>query len=280
MNRKDRRLILAACGLIVFISSLAPANARSKKPKDPSLELQFVPQEATDAPNPDLTAATIGTPLRIELEDAREIDDPAVVGDGTNDDDELFAWRTTSDVHTFVSAASRRTLSEWGLTLDDQAKRVLRLRMVRFAVSERNLPFGSTYAAETRFVFEAIEDGAVVAQGVGFGEARRYGEELSGANVSEVLSDSLKEALAQVARKLDEAATPTTPPPPTTPSLTSDALLEEVLKLRTAGVGDGVLIQFLESKRLAGPMTADEILRWKETGLSEDVITAAMKRAP
>jgi hypothetical protein len=52
------------------------------------------------------------------------------------------------------------------------------------------------------------------------------------------------------------------------------------LELRNATVGDGVLIPSLPSKRLAAPMTADDILHWKEAGLSEEAITAAMKRAP
>jgi len=79
------------------------------------------------------------------------------------------------------------------------------------------------------------------------------------------------------------AAAATTPVAVRTPSLaspTSDAvtLKTQVLALMQEGVGADVIKLFVRSHPLAAPLTADEIIDWKRSGISEAIIEASFSR--
>ena len=46
------------------------------------------------------------------------------------------------------------------------------------------------------------------------------------------------------------------------------------------GFSDDLLVKFLSVKTVSAPFTADDLKAWKDAGISEAVIAAAMDRAP
>jgi hypothetical protein len=90
-------------------------------------------------------------------------------------------------------------------------------------------------------------------------------------------------ALAQglSAAKLGSAAPPAVAVPgvaATTPILIEPAaLLDDLTKLLSGGVTDDVVVAYIQQRRLTRPLTVDEILQWKNSGIPDAAIKAATK---
>lgn len=177
---------------LAAVSVLAIASADAD---DRVLTLRFAPQEATGTTSVSLPEGVGGTAWAIDADDARGLDEPSVVGTGTDDDDSTFRWRTSSDLTAFVAGALRRTAEEWGLRHDPSAPRSLRGSIEEFRVVERNKPVGSSYEASVRLRV-TVDGPAGGATSIGSATAQRWGRKHSGENASEVLSDALKAAFA------------------------------------------------------------------------------------
>jgi hypothetical protein len=252
---------------------------------DRSLTLSYVPQESTGAPTPTLDPMMIRRPVDMIFEDARGLDEPSIVGEGTGDDDELFVWRATNTVKEFGRQVCVRLLTGWGVRMEQGADTVLRIRLNRFNVSERDQAVGSMYVAEVQVTGQIEEkNGAALGNGVGAGDARRYGKKRSGRNSIEVLSDALREAVAKL---VDD---PVLRPAWTGKKTTADAggagrvvapadLLADLVKLKAQGFTSDLLVQFVNQKTLGAALTAEDIVAWKQAGMSETVIRAALERA-
>lgn len=160
-----------------------------------SVDLKFVPQELVDASSPGLAPPVLDRPLRLVVQDARS-GDAWWIGEGTDDDDETFPILATTDVLPYLDATVHEVANDWGVQTSDRAERVLTLRVTRFAVEESNKPLGSTYTAEVKLTFTLAHRGRTLAEGAVSGSAHRYGRSRSADNCNEVLSDALKEALA------------------------------------------------------------------------------------
>lgn len=64
--------------------------------------------------------------------------------------------------------------------------------------------------------------------------------------------------------------------PPSAPGLSSAELKSKLLALMQEGVGTDVLVAYVRSRRVAAPLTAEEIVDWKRAGIAEPVIEAAI----
>ena len=64
--------------------------------------------------------------------------------------------------------------------------------------------------------------------------------------------------------------------PPSAPGLSSAELKSKLLALMQEGVGADVLVAYVKSRRVAAPLTAEEIVDWKRSGIAEPVIEAAI----
>jgi hypothetical protein len=186
-----RRLVLALMWLVLPSALLGTTAQRSEL----SVTLKFLPQASIRTNSVALPASLIDRSLEIRVQDSREQTDPRIVGTGTNDDDETFSIRATTDVAPFVGEAVTQLATAQALKKGSPADRVLQLRLTRFAVNESNKALGSTYSAEVHFAFTLLDAASkTLAQGASSGVANRYGRARSGANCAEVLSDALKEA--------------------------------------------------------------------------------------
>lgn len=189
-----RTLVTAVAATLILTGGAFAKDSR----KELTVNLRFAPQEGVQSNSPDLTPGVLERTVAIRVEDARG-GEAATVGQGTNDDDQAFPIRASTDVVAYVSDTVRQVASGWGLKLADAPERILTLRLTRFAVDESNKAMGSVYAAETKVTY-VLTDGAgkKLTEGAASGSAHRYGRARSGDNCNEVLSDSLKEAFATV----------------------------------------------------------------------------------
>ena len=63
--------------------------------------------------------------------------------------------------------------------------------------------------------------------------------------------------------------------PATSAAIVAAATLKsQVLSLMHEGVGDDVIVAYVHAHRLASPLTADEIVDWKKSGISDAILRA------
>lgn len=181
--------------IALFIS--ATAAARDSR-KELTVNLRFAPQEGVQSNSPDLTAAALERTIALAVEDARG-GEALDIGQGTNDDDQTFPVRASTDVIAYLTDTIRQIAGGWGIKLAEKPDRTLTLRLGRFFVEESNKAVGSVYAAEVKFTYVLADaSGRKLLEGAASGSAHRYGRARSADNCNEVLSDSLKEAFANI----------------------------------------------------------------------------------
>jgi uncharacterized lipoprotein YajG len=180
--------------LVVLVASGAWARGAPRP-----FALKFVPQEGVQTTSLDLEPAFLERAVEIRVEDGRKLADAAVVGQGTDDDDRKFPIRSESDVISYVKETLTAVATDWGLKLAPPADRVLVVSVTRFFVDESNKALGSVYNAEVKLAF-ALQNrkGDTIDDGIASGDATRYGRSASADNYNEVLSDSLKDAYANL----------------------------------------------------------------------------------
>jgi uncharacterized lipoprotein YajG len=190
----SRRFAIA----LVLCSFASLAYARGNL-KELTVALKFTPQEGVHSTSADLPPALLNEAVEIRVEDARKLEDPLVIGQGTGGDDKLFPIHADRDVIAFIQEMVTGVAKEWSLKQERPATRILTLQVTRFFIDESNKAVGSMYGSEVKFAF-IIKDarGKNLAEGTGSGTAHRYGKAHSVENINEVLSDALKEAYANV----------------------------------------------------------------------------------
>src|ERR1051325_2884505 len=167
--------------------------------KELTVSLKFVPQEGVQSNSPDLPAAMTERTFEIRVEDGRNVPNPLTIGQGTNDDDKSVPINAGSDVIAYVKDTLKQISVGWGLTEADPKQRILIIRVTRLFVDESNKALGSVYTAEAKLAYVLTDaEGKRLSEGIGSGAAHRYGRSRSSDNCSEVLSDALKEAFADV----------------------------------------------------------------------------------
>lgn len=185
--------------LVIFTALFALSVFAKDSRKELTVTLKFAPQEGVDSNTADIPPAMLERPFELRVEDARGGSDALAVGQGTNDDDQSFPIRASSDVIAYVKESLQQVASNWGMKPGAGSDRVLTLRLARFFVEESNKAVGSMYSSEAKLAFILSDKaGKTLAEGAASGEAHRYGRARSADNSNEVLSDALKEAFAGV----------------------------------------------------------------------------------
>lgn len=190
--------IRRACLALLVVSLCTAAFAKDTN-RELAVNLKFAPQESVESSSPTLPSQMLDRSVELRVEDGRRGTEPATIGEGTNDDDHVFAIRASSDVVEFIKSTLLSVSEQWALKSGANGERVLTIAVSRYFVTESNKAVGSMYSAEVKLAFRLADaKGKVLAEGVGAGEAHRYGRARSGDNCNEVLSDALKEAYAGV----------------------------------------------------------------------------------
>src|SRR5688572_28514187 len=183
------RMLVALQAVLVALAS-TPAFGQS----DLQVPLNFIPQNSVGAKSAPLPASILDRHVEFVIEDMRSLDNLRVIGQGTDDDDRVFPIVTSVPVIDYVNNAVKQMLSQYGVRSADPGGRRIRIRVTRFNVIEGNKAVGSTYAAEVHLAFSFEAGGAQLVEGTASGAASRYGRARSAANISEVVSNAMKEA--------------------------------------------------------------------------------------
>ncbi len=284
---------LAATLALATLLSLGTAAAKELGPFN--VKLRYAPQESVGTNTPTLMAGISDRPIQVEMAEGRTVADLAVIGESTDDDDRVWPVRATNDPIEWSKEVLAKNAGDWGIRVDAGAPLVLAGKLTRFRVVESNKAVGSTYNAEAQFTFQLRDRrGATLWEGTGAGDATRYGRDRSEDNVNEVLSDATQEALAAALAdtKLQEAwlgkSEPMAASAPVNQAVSSErkagdvitpeAMLEELVKLKKKGFDTDLLVGFVDQKGLSRSLSADDLVAWKNAGMPEAVIKAALAK--
>jgi hypothetical protein len=287
--------------LLIASVLLAPLAARAADSGPLDISLRYVPQESVGTSVANLPLGINERPVSLSMEDGRTGAEATVIGETTDDDDRVWPVRSANLV-PYINEVLTKTAGEWGIRTDIDAPLRLAGRLMRFKVSESNKAVGSTYNADVQVGFTLKNArGQLLWQGTSAGDATRYGRARSADNMNEVLSDALKEAYAGLFNDSglqtawlgkgtpiasSSSSTSTTSTSTSTSSAGSGeavsprALLDELVKLKKQGFTTDLLVDYVNQKNLSAALTSDDMVKWKQAGMPQDVIKAALSRAP
>lgn len=274
---------MRAVGPIAAVLSVWLAAAATGGPSR-SIVLERAPEKTVAAPATASASPLRGRIAKIDVADARVAEDPQVIGGQKERGKLLYAWRATNPVAPAVAESIRTALTRWGIRVDSGGSLDAAFRLDEYRIDEVSETFGSSYRASVKLHASLLDPaGGVLLERDVAGTAKKSGPDRRESLCNEVLTRALDDALAQFSASSLETSAPVTAAAapaaavaaPTAPVPSpADTLLDELVRMKTAGVGDTVLIEYVRSNRPAQPLTADEIVRWKEKGLSDDVIRA------
>jgi hypothetical protein len=280
-HRGDVKSILP---IVLVLASTAAIGAGVRP-----ITLQYKPAGRSGPPAPAMSAALTSRTLSLDVVDARNGAEPEIVGAQRAGGKLVYEWRARNPVAEAVAAAAGEVLRGWSMNLAGDADLSLALKLTRYDVTETALTFGSAYHAEVGLTGTLVaRGGEVVWSGEALGEAKRSGADGRPGICNELLSRALEQALGRLLGSIEIESAPATgsivtpiieppaaaPPPPT--GLTPAKLLDEIIKLQSGGVGDDVLVAFVKQQQLDAPLTADDVLLWKQKGIPEAAIAAAL----
>ncbi|HXU46218.1 MAG TPA: hypothetical protein VN783_11885 [Thermoanaerobaculia bacterium] len=269
---------------------LAAGTARAEKLGPLNVTLRFVPQESVGSDNPTFEAGISDRPVQVRIEEGRTIADLAVIGESTDDDDKVWPIRATNDPIAWANEVLAKTAGDWGIRVSADAPLALTGKLTRLRATESNKAVGSVYNADVQVTFQLADaKGRLLWEGAASGDATRYGKARSADNVNEVLSDAVKEAYANVVAetKLQEAWLGKSAPmagsmtkPAAAPGdvLTPEAMLDQLVQLKKKGFGTDLLVDFVHQKGLSRSLSADDLVAWKNAGMPQEVIKAALEK--
>jgi hypothetical protein len=254
----------------------------------PSKSITLERRVAKKAPivRPVVSSLFSAHPVGLGVVDGRGPDDPTVVGAQKERGKILYEWTSTGSVPVAVSGIVAQTLRAWNVSLagDGEADVSLALKLTRFRVDEISETFGSSYRAEVAFHADVVaRGGEVLLSTDAAGKNETSGVDQRASTCNQVLTAALEEALMKiVAGTPSEASRPVVAPapPPALPppgTIAPAELFTELMRLKTGGVADEVLVAYIKQRKLSAPLSADEILRWTNSGIPQAAIQAALE---
>jgi uncharacterized lipoprotein YajG len=288
MNVKSRMPGLLAA---LFLLAAIPAAARDSGPM--TMALQYTPQESVGTSSAVLAPGIADRPVRLSVEDGRAGGDPTVIGEISDHDDKVFPVHASNGVAAWAGEVLQKNAADWGIKVSPDAPLSLTGKLTQFRLTASTKALGSTYNAEIQVNF-ALKDtqGRTLWEGAAAGDATRYGHSYSAENANEVLSDALKEAYADAFNnpglqsawttgkgRAAASAAPAAAPAPAEPAVTPSALLADLVKLKKQGFTPDLLVDYVNQKTLTKTLSADDLVAWKNAGMPQEVIKAALARA-
>ncbi|HEX9942370.1 MAG TPA: hypothetical protein VGG03_10165 [Thermoanaerobaculia bacterium] len=278
-------------GLAIALILLGAAGAQAADKGIFTISLRYAPQESVGTSNAVLLPGITERPVKLSIAEGRAGDDPAVIGDSSDDDDRVWPVRASNDVIAWANEVLKKNAADWGIKTSDSAPLTLSGKLTRFRVVESNKAVGSTYNAEAQVAFTlADSQGRTLWEGATSGDATRYGRSRSAENTNEVLSDAIKEAYANlfndaglqnawVGKGKPAASAPVASPAPAAPAVSPSELLADLVKLKKQGFTTDLLVDYVNQKSLTKTLSADDLVKWKNAGMPDEVIKAALARA-
>lgn len=262
-----RAVTLGVVGLFVAAGLQAAKERR--------IVLRFTPKENVTANLPAVDQANPAKPIEVmPLADVRVLPDRSVVGEN-RENKTPRPVKATSSVADFATAVLRQCLGEWGVRFG-KGGLVLRGEITNLFVVE-----DQTYstAVAIRFRLEAAE-GKQLWEGIATGDAHQWSRSFEEENYVEEISDALKKTYANLvsAPGFQAAWAGRAALSAGSATVTADELEAKILELMTAGVGADVIAGYVKGVKLSAPLTSEQIVEWKKTGISDAVLAAVVSR--
>ncbi len=289
MNAKSWKI-----GLLAALSLLACIRVEARGTGPMTMSLQYKPQERLDPADAVLAPGITDRPVRLSIVDGRAESDPAVIGEVSDHDDKTFPVRASNDVGAWANDVLTKYAAEWGIKAASNAPLALTGKLTQLRLVASTKAMGSTYRVESQVAFTLADArGRTLWEGTAGGDATRYGKERSADNANEVLSDAIKEAYTDVFNNADlqsawlgkgAPVTASAPAPAAAPAaaegaLSPSAMLAELVKLQKQEFTTDLLVDFVNQKELTRALSTDDLVKWKNAGMPEEVIKAALARA-
>jgi len=304
--------LVAVLAAAIAVLAWGPALAG----EDLIIPLKFIPTTSPGKVAPQLREGISNKPIAIAIEDTRQVKTKDLIGEGTGMGDDTFRIRFAGFLPSYLKTTIQDRFGTWGVQTDDKSNLVLTIKVTRFHVNEKHAFYGSIFTAEVQLPWTlADRAGTVFASGTAMGTGKTKGRWRNPVNCEEVLADALQQAAALAAgdAKLQDAwlaavpqpapapvAAVSAPParakypvgsrsvtdhgnarPPTAHLLKTPAqLLADVTRLRRQKLGTSVLVDYVSKQTLATAFSANDLVAWKNAGVPEPVMQAALQRAP
>jgi len=304
--------LFATLAVAVFVFAAGPVRAG----EDLIIPLKFIPTVGPGKVAPQLREGISNKPIAIVIEDARQVKTKDLIGEGTGMGDDTFRIRYAGFLPSYLKTTVSDRFGTWGVQTDEKSNLVMTIKVTRFHVAEKHAFYGSIFTAEVQLPWTlADRAGTVFASGTAMGTGKTKGRWRNPVNCEEVLADALQQAASVAAgdAKLQDAWLAAVPQPatapvasvPATPSRgrvpvgsttvadhgnphtsgthllkTPAQLLADVTKLRRQKLGTNVLVDYVSKQTLATAFSANDLVAWKNAGVPEPVMEAALQRAP
>lgn len=279
-------------GLLAALSLLIALRAGARDSGPLTMALQYTPQESVGTSSAVLAPGMADRPVRLSMADGRAGSDPTIIGEISDHDDKVFPVHASNDVAAWANEVLKKNAADWGIKVAPDAPLSLAGKLTQVHLNASTKALGSTYTVEIQVAFTLSDaKGRVLWEGASKGSATRYGHARSAENANEVLSDALKEAYANaindpglqsawLGKSKPVAATASAPAAaaPAEPPVTPAALLTDLVKLKKQGFTTDLLVDYVNGKTLTKPLSADDLVKWKDAGMPQEVIKAALAR--
>jgi uncharacterized lipoprotein YajG len=284
MNTKSWKI-----GLLVAASALMGLRAEARESGPFTMGLRYIPQGTSAQLAPGMSDRAV----RLSVVDGRSGGDPAVIGEISDHADKLFPVRASNDAIAWASDVLTKEATAWGLKTSPDAPLSLTGKLTQLRLVGSTKAFGSTYNAQIQMTFTLADSrGRTLWESPIEGSANRYGKERSADNANEVLSSAIEEVYANAfndaglqgawAGKGKPVATTSAPAAAAaadSPSVSPPVLLADLVKLKKQGFTTDLLVDYVNQKTLTRALSADDLVKWKDAGMPQEVIKAAMGRA-
>ena len=275
-------------GLWMALSLLIALRAGARDSGPLTMALQYTPQESVGTSNAVLAPGMADRPVRLSMADGRA-GDPKVIGEISDHDDKVFPVYAANDVVAWAAEVLRKNAADWGIKVTPDAPLSLAGKLTQIHLIASTKAVGSTYNVEIQVAFTLSDaKGRTLWEGAAKGDATRYGHARSAENANEVLSDAIKETYANafndpglqnawLGRSKPVAASAPAATPAEPPVSPAD-LLADLVKLKKQGFTTDLLVDYVNGKTLTKALSADDLVKWKDAGMPEEVIKAALAK--
>jgi uncharacterized lipoprotein YajG len=279
-------------GLLLALSLLVALRAGARESGPFTMALQYTPQESVGSSSAVLAPGMADRPVRLSMADGRAGSDPTIIGEISDHDDKVFPVHASNDVAAWANEVLKKNAADWGIKAAPDAPLSLAGKLTQVHLNASTKALGSTYTVEIQVAFTLSDaKGRTLGEGAAKGDATRYGHARSAENANEVLSDALKEAYANAindpglqsawlgkSKPVASAASAPAAAAPAEPPVAPAALLADLVKLKKQGFTPDLLVDYVNGKSLTKPLSADDLVKWKDAGMPQEVIKAAIGR--
>ncbi|HEY0553482.1 MAG TPA: YajG family lipoprotein [Thermoanaerobaculia bacterium] len=281
MNAKSWQI-----GLVVVSSLLVAlrADARATGPFTMGIQEMGTASSATLGPG------MADKPVRLSIVDGRSGTDLTVIGEISDHADKVFPIQISNDPIPWANEVFQKEAAASGLKVSPDARLSLTGKLTQLRLVASTKAFGSTYSAQVQVAFTLADSRGTLWTGSIEGDATRYGKERSGENANEVLNDALREAYtnafedsglqgAWTGGKPVASSSASAPVAAPAAAISPSEMLGDLVKLKKQGFTTDLLVNYVNQKTLTKSLSADDLVKWKNAGMPEEVIKAALARA-